>query len=155
MSDDVLHEFAHAASNDLGRLLQSAAISMNTAVLAQVAAEGHEKIRPSHLAVFAGLDVGGTHISVLAARAGISRQAMGVVVREVEGLGYVRTTPDATDRRATIVQLTDQGVAFCRQAIDISKQWNSEVERLLGGPASDQLREQLRTLSALFSQQSP
>ena len=149
--DDVLAQFAQTASNDLGRMLQSAAHSMNAAVLAQLVENGHPRIRPSHVAVFAGLDDSGTHISVLAARAGISRQAMGLVVREVESLGYVQTELDAADRRATIVRLTDQGVAFCRLAIDISAEWNREVERLLGSTDSVRLREQLREITALFS----
>jgi len=149
--DDVLAQFAESASNDLGRLLQGAALSMNTAVLTQLGQQGHPRIRPSHIAVFAGLDDSGTHISVLAARAGISRQAMGLVVREVESLGYIQTELDAADRRATIVRLTDQGIAFCRLAIDISAEWNREVERLLGSADGDRLRDQLREITELFS----
>jgi DNA-binding MarR family transcriptional regulator len=149
---DVLAEFAEAASNDLGRLLQTAAISMNAAVLAELGAQGHPKIRPSHIAVFAGLEDEGTHISVLAARAGISRQAMGLVVREVEGLGYVQTAPDDADRRATVVRLTEQGIAFCRLAIQISAEWNREVESRLGAADGDRLRAQLREITELFSQ---
>ena len=76
---------------------------------------------------------------------------MGLVVREVESLGYVHTELDAADRRATIVRLTDQGVDFCRLAISISAEWNREVERLLGSADGDRLREQLREISALFS----
>jgi len=152
MSDDVLRQLAETASNDLGRLLQGAALSMNTAVLGRVAERGHPQIRPSHVAVFMGLDDDGTHISVLATRAGISRQAMGAIVREVEALGYVATTQDAADRRATIVRLTDRGIAFCRLAIEVSDEWNAEVERLLGSEDADRLRQQLRSISGLFSQ---
>lgn len=151
MSDDVLAAFAESASNDLGRLLQGAAVSMNAAVLSRVAEQGHPKIRPSHVAVFTTLDLGGTHISVLAGRARISRQAMGAIVREVESLGYVRTTQDAADRRATIVQLTDLGVAFCQLAIEVSNEWNAEVETLLGIDDTERLRQQLRAIGGLFA----
>ncbi len=151
MADDVLRKFAEAASHDLGRLLQGAAASMNAVVLGRVTAQGHPKIRPSHLAAFTTLDIAGTHISVLASRANISRQAMGVVVRELEALGYLHTAPDAADRRATIVTLTDRGVAFCALAIEVSDDWNSEVESLLGADNAERLRAQLRAISGLFA----
>lgn len=150
MAYDVLAELAKSAANDLGRLLQEAAVSMNSAVLARVAEQGHPDIRPSHVAVFMGLEDAGTHISVLATRAGISRQAMGAIVREVEKLGYVTTASDAADRRATIVRLTARGVAFCRLAIAISGEWNAGVEALLGAEDSARLREQLRAISQTF-----
>lgn len=148
---DVLSEFAESASNDFGRLLQGAAASMNKAVLEKVTSQGHPKIRPSHIALFVNLDVDGTHISVLAERAGISRQAMGVIVREVESLGYINTNPDVADRRATIVTLTPLGIEFCRLAIAVSDEWNASVAALLGAEQAELMRQQLRQISGMFT----
>src|ERR1700710_3057274 len=94
VSDDILREFAESTSTDLGRLLQGAAAAMSTAVLARVAAQGYPDIRGSHVGAFASLDMDGTHISVMASRVGVSRQAMGAVVRELEALGYLSTSRD-------------------------------------------------------------
>lgn len=154
MSDDVLSQFAESASNDFGRLLQSAAASMNSAVFQKVTSQGHPQIRPSHVAMFVNLDVDGTHISVLAERAGISRQAMGVIVREVERLGYITTELDVADRRATIVQLTARGVEFCVLAIAVSDEWNASVATLLGAEQAELMRQQLRQISGMFTTES-
>jgi DNA-binding MarR family transcriptional regulator len=43
----------------------------------------------------------------LAERAGVTKQAIGPVVRELEQLGYVRTGPDPADHRAKLVSLTE------------------------------------------------
>jgi DNA-binding MarR family transcriptional regulator len=90
--------------------------------------------------------MGGTRISVLAAKAGVSRQAMGVTVREVEALGYIALTPDPSDARATLVTLTDLGVDFCVKGSAASAEVNGELEAVLGVAAAERLRGQLRSV---------
>ena len=104
-------------------------------------------IRPAHVPVFAGLEPGGTRISTLASRAGVTRQAMGAMVREVEALGYIKSGADPQDARATLVRLTDTGIEFCRTVIDISTTINNELDLVLGEPASERLRSQLRVIA--------
>ena len=145
--DEVLREFARSTDADLGRLLASASHAINTALMTRLARAGHSAIRPSHVAVFTGLEPGGTQISTLAQRAGISRQALSAVVREVEALGYVRTSPDPHDRRAVRVELTDTGVAFCLAAIEISRELTREVGERWGAEALDETRSRLRSLA--------
>ena len=75
---------------------------------------------------------------------------MGVIVRELEALGYLATERDPNDQRATIVQLTERGVSFCRLAIQISNEWNREVEALLGVDDAQRMRQQLKDVATLF-----
>src|SRR5687767_12312892 len=114
--------------------------------MTRLAAAGHPLIRPSHVAVFAGLEPGGSQITALAQHAGVSRQALSSLVREVESLGYVRTSPDPTDRRAVRVQLTDAGVQFCLAAISISSEITGEFEERWGSAALDETRDRLRSI---------
>ena len=145
--DEVLREFARATDTDVGRLLAGASRAVNAELMSRLAAAGHPLIRPSHIAVFAGLQPGGSQISALAHAAGVSRQALSALVREVEALGYVRTSPDPDDRRAVLVDLTDAGVAFCVAAIEISREITREFERSWGPDALEQLRERLRSIA--------
>ena len=78
----------------------------------------------------------------------MSRQALSALVKEVEGLGYVRTSPDPGDRRAVRVVLTDSGVEFCLAAIAISTEITAEIEERWGSAALDEMRERLRSISA-------
>jgi DNA-binding MarR family transcriptional regulator len=144
--DEVLREFARATDTDLGRLLTGASRALNAEVMARLAAAGHPMIRPSHVAVFAGLEPGGSQIVSLAQHAGLSRQALSALVREVESLGYVKSSPDPGDRRAVRVELTETGVNFCLSAIEIAGDLTREIEERWGTAALADTKDRLRSL---------
>src|SRR3954452_8791970 len=73
---------------------------------------GRPDIKPSHNAVFGTLGYEGDRAAALATRAGITRQSMGEVVRELVDLGILEMASDPTDRRAKIVRYTPEGKAF-------------------------------------------
>jgi DNA-binding MarR family transcriptional regulator len=147
-AEDALHELASARADDLGLLLASAAQAVNHEVFQRLVEVGETVVRPAHLPVFAGLDPEGSHISTLAARAGFSRQAMSSLVRDMETAGYVRTVPDAKDRRAVLVQLTDRGTEFCLIAVRISREVTARWRGSIGDDRFDELLARLRTLGA-------
>lgn len=81
-----------------------------------LAEAGHADIRMRYTALFEALDESGTRGSVLAERLGMTQQAMGQLLDDVEAAGYVTRVPDVADRRARVVTLTDRGrdtVALC------------------------------------------
>lgn len=145
--DEVLRQFAQSTEDDLGHLLAGASRAINTELMTRVAAAGHPGIRPSHVAVFAGLEPGGSQITSLAQHAGLSRQALSAQVREVESLGYVTTSPDPRDRRGIRVELTELGVQFCLAVIAISLDITSEVKEKWGTKALEDTRARLRSLA--------
>jgi len=147
MDDDVLRAFTEMARSDLGRLLADASAAVNAELMTRLAAGGYDDVRPSQIPVFAGLTPGGTRISSLAQSAGMSRQAMSMLVRDVERLGYISTSPDPTDRRGTLVRLTDRGVAFCRDAMVVSSGLTGEFTDRLGGARFEELRGALRQIA--------
>jgi DNA-binding MarR family transcriptional regulator len=147
MYEDALDEFTGLRGDDLGTLLLSAASAISQRALAEVAAKGHPLVRGSHIAVFTGLEANGTNISTLADRAGVSRQAMAALVKEVEQIGYVTTRPDDDDRRAVRVELTASGARFCRDAAAVSRRLTARWEAEFGAERLERLRSQLRDLA--------
>jgi DNA-binding MarR family transcriptional regulator len=147
MDDDVLAEFAASASRDLGAMLNRAGATVGAEVFRRVAERGYADVKRSHVAVFAGLEAGGTRITTLAEHAGISRQAMSALVSEVEQLGYVESSADPSDARATLVRLTARGVAFCRAAMAASAEVTEEVGAILG-ESVERFREELRSIAS-------
>ncbi|MCK0117690.1 MarR family transcriptional regulator [Isoptericola sp. S6320L] len=147
MFDEELRRFSAGARDDLGFLLLAAADAVVAATLAEVAAQGYPEIRRVHVPVFVHLDPDGTTISALAEQAGVTRQAMTGVVRELEGLGYVVTAPDPGDRRARRVTLTGHGAEYCRAATQVSERLTDRWREELGDEAVDRLRDQLRGLT--------
>lgn len=113
--------------------------------------EGFEGIRYRHGSVFRFIDAQGSRLTVLAERSGLTKQAIGEVVDELERLGYVERTADPNDRRAKIIRLTERGaqgqVAAARILVDIEQQW----ARRLGRERIDLLRQTLEEIIALQS----
>ena len=133
-------------------LLRQAYVVIDRLVPARLAEVGHSAIRVAHGAVLQNLDEGGTTVSALAERAGMTKQAMAELVQYLERHGYVRRAPDPADRRAKLVVPTDQG----REVIAIASGLVPEMERRLieelGRSRWRQLRDDLRTIDRLFQQ---
>ncbi|VXA96840.1 MarR family winged helix-turn-helix transcriptional regulator [Aeromicrobium sp. 9AM] len=71
---------------------------------------GFTQVKQAHNAVFSTLGGGGARASDMAARAGITRQSMGEIVRELTSLGILTTAPDPEDRRAKLITYTPAGL---------------------------------------------
>jgi DNA-binding MarR family transcriptional regulator len=144
-----LQRLAEAGSNDsLARLLLRAARSVNEQIVERLQRMGHPAVRPAHTAVFAHLDADGTRPIVLAQRAGMTRQAISELVRELEGVGYVSVHPDPADGRASLVALTPLGQKFCLDAAEAISHIEAEWARHLDDPHLNDLRQALRELIA-------
>lgn len=108
-------------------------------LFARIHERGHHGIRPAHLPVFAGLKAGLTRASELAAAAGVTRQAMSLLVRDVEQAGYIASEPDPDDARAARIRLTPSGEQFCRDAAAGSREVTRALADELGAPAIEAL----------------
>ncbi|MCF6466859.1 winged helix-turn-helix transcriptional regulator [Nonomuraea sp. MG754425] len=117
----------------------------------RLADEGFEGIRYVHGSVFRFIDAEGSRLTTLAERAGLTKQAIGELVSDLEEHGYVERVSDAGDRRAKIIRLTEQGwqaqVAAGRILADIERRWS----RHLGGDQVAVLRRALEEVIALES----
>jgi DNA-binding MarR family transcriptional regulator len=72
--------------------------------------QGFEAARFAHNAVFGHMPSHqGARTVDLAERAGMTRQSMGEVVRDLVDLGIVEMVPDPADGRAKLVRFTDEG----------------------------------------------
>ena len=74
-----------------------------------LAEEGYGEISPSHGLVFQYLEEGGSRITTLAARAGMTKQSMSALVYQLEDYGYLKRKTDPEDARAVLFYLTHQG----------------------------------------------
>ncbi len=102
-------------------------------LIARLDAAGFAGLTPAHQAVFENLDPGGTRLTELAARAGITRQSMSELVSVLEQRGYLERRPDPSDRRARIVRLTPAGRQMARRSIKemaaIEAEWRKRLAR--------------------------
>src|SRR4051812_18444870 len=81
-------------------------------MLRQVSAAGFDDIRLAHWPVLQWPGPDGQRPSVIAERAGTSKQAINHVLRDLERLGYLELHPDPDDSRARLVRTTARGQAL-------------------------------------------
>jgi DNA-binding MarR family transcriptional regulator len=120
----------------------------------RVVAAGYPGLRPSHGCIFRYLDEDGSPLSELAERSGMSKQAFGEHVANVEALGYVERVPDPEDGRAKLIVPTPRG----REALLLGRRIFAEIEREwaeeIGEERITAMRETLEQIHALQLQQA-
>ena len=109
---------------------------------------GFDDIRPAHTAVFQHIKAEGSRLSELAERAQITKQSMGYLVDYLEEHGYVKRRADPSDRRASLIILTERGWAQVREALRIIAEIEQEWTQRLSKQRMEQLRELLTDLNA-------
>ncbi len=130
---------------DTATLISRAHLLVSRRVSEGVTAAGF-RVKPSHGAVFSLIRPEGSRLTELARGAQMSPQAMGELVDELEGLGYLVRTPDPADRRAKLISLTEagrRGVAAGGQAVAALER---DISELLGERGHAQLRRLLLRL---------
>lgn len=116
----------------IGRLFLQAHRAFSERSIAKLRERGHVGLGLAHTLLLPHLDLAGTRITVLAERAGVTKQAMGQLANDLEAQGYVTRTVDPTDRRATLLSFTERGWQFLRDAHLIKREIEAEYIALLG-----------------------
>jgi DNA-binding MarR family transcriptional regulator len=115
---------------------------------ARLSAEGFGDVRPGHGCVFGTIDPEGSRLTVLAARARMTKQTVGEVTNDLERLGYVERRPDPEDGRAKIICLTERGRAVRERGRELIDETEAEWARRYGAETMRALREALEIVTA-------
>jgi DNA-binding MarR family transcriptional regulator len=108
---------------------------------------GHET-EPAHFKVIVNLRTEGSRLTDLAARAGMTKQAMGKLVDELEELGYVHRIDDPADGRARLVCFSKLGFQLLRDSLSITEEIWREYEEILGASRLNKLRNTMEVMSS-------
>ena len=110
---------------------------------------GLDDIREAHGCVFGNIGPEGARLTDLAQRAGLTKQAVGEVVSELERLGYVERSPDPEDGRAKIIRLTEKGAVAQQAGYGILDEIEAEWAERIGEEGVEQIRDRLTELLGL------
>ena len=136
-----------------GRLLLFVFNAYELRILESYRANGFEDVRQVHFSVTRHIDMSrGTRIGDLAARAGITKGAMGQLVAECERLELVALSPDPSDGRAKIVELSKRGRKLMEVTHRSSKRIEADFAELIGTESFSTLRGTLIELREKMTQ---
>ena len=138
--------------DDIPPALGRAVRAMSGTMMAKVASRGFNGMTPAFASLMPLLDATGARPSTLAQRAGITKQAMSQLVRELEARGYVEQAPDSTDTRAKIVRLTKHGAALHAACAEVRLELHSVALAKLGKTRVSRLRRDLTELAAALEE---
>ena len=127
----------------IGALLRVPTEAIFRRIVRELNEAGFEGLTLAHIAVlrFPGPD--GERPSVLAERAGISKQAMNRLLGSLEDLGYLKRTDASDEGRARIVRFTRRGHAAWARINEILRGVEREWSAELGAKDFGQLKELL------------
>jgi DNA-binding MarR family transcriptional regulator len=109
---------------------------------------GHTDIRQGHGCVFRFIHEGGSRLTELAESSGLSKQAVGEVVDDLEKLGYVERAQDPEDGRAKVIRLTDSGAEAQRTALKIFADIERDFAERYGAERVATMRQLLEDIAA-------
>jgi DNA-binding MarR family transcriptional regulator len=121
-------------------LVNRASRELQTDMVRHAHRRGWTDAKYAHNWVFGFLGWEGARTSDLAVKAGITRQSMGEVIRDLVDLGIVEMTPDPSDRRAKLVNYTERGREETKQGFDHIVDFEKRMIAELGEEAYEHLR---------------
>lgn len=138
----------------VGQLLLKCARLLDERALARVAkaSKGKVALRPAHMRLMPHLTLEGVRLTELAAKLGVTKQAVGPLVADLEAMGVVATGVDPDDARAKRVRLTPKGIQGIHQGLAVLREIEGEIEARLGPKTMTALHASLlATLEVLES----
>ena len=127
----------------LGRLLRA----YNRRLVDELHARGFDDYSPAFPVLLSNLDTSGSHIGTLARRAGVTRQAAGQLLAQIERCGYVELKASPHDTRATMVRFTARGRRMLAVVIELIEAIDKEWAALIGEKAFEQAQHALFTVA--------
>jgi DNA-binding MarR family transcriptional regulator len=137
----------------VGQLLLKSARLLDERALARVnrvpGKPASPAIRRAHTALFPHVDRQGTRLTELARRLGITKQAVGQLVGDLEQMGVLERADDPLDGRAKLVRFTDRGLRALEHGLHILRGIELEIEARIG---RRRMRELHQTLGELVDE---
>ncbi|MFZ1996857.1 MAG: MarR family winged helix-turn-helix transcriptional regulator [Solirubrobacteraceae bacterium] len=131
----------------IGVLLRDGAAAVDAEIQAALAEQGFDEIQPGHHTLLRHLGEDGARPSELAAKAGVTRQAVTKTLDDLERLDLVVREPDPADGRGVVVRYTPRGLA----GLQVARNCMNQIERRFASDVGGQRWRTVRdVLEALF-----
>ncbi len=144
--DERLEQHLAQRQHSLIRLLGLLKKDMDCRIIAKLQHKGYNNFKLGDLVLILNIEPQGTINNELAKRARITKQAMSKVVKNLEAEGYIWTCKHASDNRASLICLTDEGKKLVICASESFQEIQQEYTSIIGEQDTDALKQVLKTL---------
>ncbi len=152
---DEVAELEARKQASMGQVLFKCARLLNEQALARVRARTNTELRAVHTTLFPHIDLEGTRATTLAARVGISKQAVGQLIDELEQMGAVERIPDPRDGRAKLVRFAKRGDRLSIvDGLEVLAEFEAEIAAQIGPDNVKSLHQHLFALLAVLERGS-
>jgi DNA-binding MarR family transcriptional regulator len=112
-------------------------------------------VRIAHTTAFPHIDLEGTRLTDLAQRLGVTKQAAGQLIDELEEMGIVERAPDPADARAKLVRFSKRGLAGLMEGLGVLAELEAEMRDVIGDSKMHTLHEILASVLASLEETEP
>ncbi len=116
-------------------------------MIAALKVDGFDDVTPAFASILPLIELTGTRQTDIARQGGMSKQAVGQLVKELVARGYLALDKDPADQRATSVRFTERGLRLRQRGFAIKTEQEERLAAILG---VDALRHLSFTLEALL-----
>lgn len=150
-SDDDINALKAGQIDHIGVRLWHAQKAFFREMMKRLSEQGYADLTPANTILLPYLDIEGTRMTTLAKRAGLSKQAVGQTIKELQRLGYVTVEDDPDDKRAKMVCYSERGRRYIRAGQQIKAQLQAELTAHLGDAEMNALMADLARLADYWS----
>ena len=141
-----IQKFKDDKNRLLGRLLNRSYRYMSGVAVGFLKSKGYQDVRVGHIIALVHIDFEGISLNNLALNAGITKQGMSKIVKELVDAGYVITEKSLTDARSFKVLLTDKGYDVLSMWKECTQHIDKEFTQIVGSERLEQMKDILGML---------
>jgi DNA-binding MarR family transcriptional regulator len=135
-----MKRLSETRGGNLRQLLVRATRVVDALIEDGLAKRGYVGVRLAHGTLLAQLDSEGNTITTVAARAEVTKQAIGLLADELEELGYLTRRIDEGDARTRILMFTERGQRLMVDLLEIVGEIEGRYIAILGEDTLNGLR---------------
>jgi DNA-binding MarR family transcriptional regulator len=135
------------------QLLFKAARLLNERAIERVRVRTGRPIRLAHTSILPHIDLEGTRLTEIARRLGVTKQAAGQLVDELEEQGMLERVSDPADARAKLVKFSKRGQAALLDGLAVLGELEAEMREVVGDSKMRAMHEALAAIIAKLEEE--
>ncbi len=143
---DSVTKFKANKNRMLGRLFNKSYRYVSDLATDFLHKKGYDHFRVGHIVALVHIDLDGVSVNTLAQKAGITKQGMSKLVKELQTEDFVSTQKDPTDARALVVKPTQKGLQCMLDWQECVQHINQEFTNVLSEEKLELLKDILEEL---------